>query len=42
MGLQLLGLTDQQIRTAQSERQRQAGREILGRLTTARDGNATG
>ena len=42
VGLQLLGLTDQQIRTAQAERQRQAGREILGRLTTARDGNAAG
>ncbi|MCW2785237.1 MAG: portal protein [Marmoricola sp.] len=39
VGLELLGLSDQQIRTAQAERQRANGRQILDRLTTPADGN---
>lgn len=40
VGLELLGLTDQQIKTAQAERQRAQGRVILDRLTAPPvDGN---
>lgn len=39
VGLELLGLSEQQIRTATSERQRAQGRVILDRLIPGRDGN---
>lgn len=40
VGLELLGLSEQQIRTAQAERQRAAGRALLSSLTAPRaDGN---